>query len=35
MVTIRDAIWPQDRDALLSFIDGSQRYEHAIEPDRG
>lgn len=25
---------PDDRSALLSFIDGSQRFEHAFEPDR-
>jgi GNAT superfamily N-acetyltransferase len=33
-VAIRSAIWPQDRQAALAFIDGSQAYEHAIEPDR-
>jgi ribosomal protein S18 acetylase RimI-like enzyme len=32
--TIRDAVWPQDEAAALSFIDGSQAYEHAFEPNR-
>jgi len=31
---IREARLPEDRDVILSFIDGLQRYEHAIEPDR-
>jgi hypothetical protein len=31
---IRDAQWPRDRAAAVSFIDGLQRYEHGIEPDR-
>jgi GNAT superfamily N-acetyltransferase len=33
-VVIRPARLPEDKPALLSFIDGSQAYEHAIEPDR-
>jgi GNAT superfamily N-acetyltransferase len=32
--TIRDAVWPQDEAAALSFIDGSQAFEHAFEPNR-
>jgi GNAT superfamily N-acetyltransferase len=31
---IREALLPRDRPALCEFIMGSQRYEHAIEPDR-
>ena len=31
---IRAARLPEDKPALLSFIDGSQKFEHAIEPDR-
>jgi GNAT superfamily N-acetyltransferase len=31
---IRDAVWPDDREAAISFIDGLQRHEHAIEPNR-
>jgi GNAT superfamily N-acetyltransferase len=31
---IRDAAWPGDREAAVSFIDGLQRYEHGIEPNR-
>jgi len=31
---IRDAVWPDDRAAALSFIDGLQAYEHAVEPNR-
>lgn len=31
---IRDAIWPDDRDAAIRFIDGLQRYEHVLEPNR-
>lgn len=34
MVNIRDAVWPQDRDAALGFIDGLQRYEYQFEPNR-
>lgn len=33
-MTIRDARLPEDRSAILSFIDGMQQFEHAIEPDR-
>jgi GNAT superfamily N-acetyltransferase len=32
--SIRDATLPQDREAFLSFILGSQHFEHAFEPDR-
>lgn len=31
---IRDALWPQDRQAAVSFIDALQRYEHGFEPNR-
>ena len=31
---IRDAVFPDDREDILSFIMGTQRFEHAIEPDR-
>jgi GNAT superfamily N-acetyltransferase len=31
---IRDIALPQDEDAALAFILGSQHYERAIEPDR-
>ncbi|MGH6871432.1 MAG: GNAT family N-acetyltransferase [Rhizomicrobium sp.] len=31
---IRDAIWPQDRAAARSFIDGSQKFEKTFEPNR-
>src|ERR1700679_1444858 len=31
---IRDIVLPQEKAAALSFIDGSQRYEHRIEPNR-
>jgi GNAT superfamily N-acetyltransferase len=31
---IRDISLPQDKEAALSFIWGSQSYEHAFEPDR-
>jgi GNAT superfamily N-acetyltransferase len=33
-LTIRDAQWPQDREAAKGFIDGSQRFEKAFEPNR-
>lgn len=33
-VVIRDARLPEDRTAFLSFIMGSQRFEHAFEPNR-
>ena len=33
-VTIRDAVWPRDRAAALSFIDGLQKVEYAYEPNR-
>jgi GNAT superfamily N-acetyltransferase len=31
---IRDAVWPDDRKATISFIDGLQHYEHGVEPNR-
>lgn len=31
---VRDAIWPDDRAAAVSFIDKLQAFEHAIEPNR-
>jgi GNAT superfamily N-acetyltransferase len=31
---IRPAQFPDDKPAILSFIDGMQQFEHAIEPDR-
>ncbi|MBV9991700.1 MAG: GNAT family N-acetyltransferase [Alphaproteobacteria bacterium] len=31
---IRDAVWPDDRAAALRFIDGLQRFEHALQPNR-
>ena len=31
---IRDAQWPKDRETALAFIDGLQRYEHGVEPNR-
>jgi GNAT superfamily N-acetyltransferase len=31
---IRDIVLPQDEAAASTFILGSQRYEHEIEPDR-
>jgi GNAT superfamily N-acetyltransferase len=31
---IRDLNMPDDKTAALSFILGSQHYEHAVEPDR-
>jgi GNAT superfamily N-acetyltransferase len=33
-MTIRDLKLPDDRAAVLSFIMGSQHYEHAFEPNR-
>src|SRR5689334_11263875 len=32
--TIRDARWPEDEPAAVSFIDGLQKYEHEFEPNR-
>ena len=32
--TIRDARWPEDREAAAGFIDGLQRFEHDFEPNR-
>jgi len=34
MVTIRSARLPEDKPAFLSFIMGSQHYEHAFEKNR-
>jgi GNAT superfamily N-acetyltransferase len=34
MAVIRDAVWPADREAAIGFIDGLQRFEHTIEPNR-
>jgi GNAT superfamily N-acetyltransferase len=31
---IRDIALPEEKAAALSFIDGSQRYEHDVEPNR-
>lgn len=31
---VRDAELPRDRPAFLEFIMGSQRFEHAFEPNR-
>ncbi|GEM_PF-4956001 len=31
---VRDMNIPEDETAALSFILGSQQYEHAVEPDR-
>jgi GNAT superfamily N-acetyltransferase len=31
---IRDAKFPDDKAACVAFIDGLQKYEHALEPDR-
>ena len=31
---IRDVDLPADKTACVSFIDGLQKYEHALEPDR-
>ena len=33
-ISIRDAVWPRDEQATLSFIDGLQRHEHRFEPNR-
>ncbi|MGN6515587.1 MAG: GNAT family N-acetyltransferase [Rhizomicrobium sp.] len=33
-IVIRDADAARDKAAMLSFIMGSQHYEHAIEPNR-
>jgi GNAT superfamily N-acetyltransferase len=33
-MNIRDLELPDDKAAVLSFIMGSQRYEHAFEPNR-
>ncbi len=33
-VRIRDARWPGDEQAALSFIMGSQHFEYAVEPNR-
>jgi len=33
-VPIRPARLPEDKPELLAFIEGMQRFEHAIEPDR-
>jgi GNAT superfamily N-acetyltransferase len=33
-VNIRLARLPKDKPVILAFIDGMQRFEHAIEPDR-
>jgi hypothetical protein len=32
--TIRDARWPDDEAAAVSFIDGLQRYESVFESNR-
>lgn len=32
--SIREAALPDDREDVLAFIMGTQRFEHAIEPDR-
>jgi GNAT superfamily N-acetyltransferase len=31
---IREAVLPDDRESFLAFVMGTQRYEHAVEPDR-
>lgn len=31
---VRDIALPEEKAAALSFIDGSQRYEHIVEPNR-
>ena len=31
---IRDARWPEDEAAAVSFIDGLQKYEYQFEPNR-
>lgn len=33
-LAIRDARLPEDEPHLLRFIDGLQRFEHAVEPNR-
>jgi GNAT superfamily N-acetyltransferase len=33
-VSIRSVRLPDDKIAILSFIDGMQQFEHALEPDR-
>jgi len=32
--SVRDIRLPEDKSAILSFIQGMQHYEHAFEPDR-
>ncbi|HEY1963064.1 MAG TPA: GNAT family N-acetyltransferase [Rhizomicrobium sp.] len=32
--TIRDARWPEDEAATVSFIDGLQKFEYQFEPNR-
>lgn len=32
--TIRDARWPEDEAAAISFIDGLQKFEHEMESNR-
>jgi GNAT superfamily N-acetyltransferase len=32
--TIRDARWPEDESAAVSFIDGLQKFESQFEPNR-
>ena len=32
--TIRDARWPDDEAAAISFIDALQKYEREFEPNR-
>ncbi len=34
MTTIRPARLPDDRPAMLAFIDGLQAFEHRVEPNR-
>jgi GNAT superfamily N-acetyltransferase len=34
MISVRPARLPDDKPAILGFIDGLQRYEAAFEPDR-
>ena len=33
-ITIRDARWPEDERAAVSFIHGLQEFEHQFEPNR-
>ena len=33
-MSIRSVRLPDDKIAILSFIDGMQQFEHALEPDR-